>query len=146
MKWFKHFSDAHKSLKLKALINSYGLKAYGVWWVCCELCAREGKSEESWCLPVYKEWKSEIRRVMNLDPRWFNRFLKKTAKLRLIDENELKKGNLCIPQMKEYCDDYSDRVRRESEHTSDNVPLDKTRLDKIRKDKTRLGDKMSFNK
>ena len=42
MKWFKHYSDAHKNLKLRALINAYDWKGYGVWWIVCEIVSKEG--------------------------------------------------------------------------------------------------------
>ena len=122
MRWFQHFSDAHKNLKLKALVSSYGWESYGLWWILCELCANSGKSEENWCLEAYKEWKKEVRRITGVEYRRLNRILKKMAKVHLIDENELKKGNLSIPQMKEYCDDYTDRVRRVSEQSSKKSP------------------------
>lgn len=141
MKWFKHISDAHRSLKMKALLRSYGWEGYGIWWVMCEMVSREGKSEDNWCLPSVKEWRQELLSVTGVDYRWLNRFLSKCAFLHLIDEKQLKQGNLCIPQMKEYCDDYTERrnrVRTVSEHNTDSVPLEEKRRDKKRKEEKRI--------
>jgi hypothetical protein len=139
MKWFKHYTDAHKSLKLRALIDSYNGEGYAVWWICCEICGKEGKSEDNWRISGDKRWRDEIKRATGLDRKKIYRILKKIAKLGLIDKNELKNGNLSIPQMGEYCDDYSERVRRVFLQGTNNVPLDKIRIDKNRIDKTNCG-------
>ena len=146
MKWFKHYSDAHDNLKLRALVDSYGWDGYGIWWIICEICAKEGKSEENWGILGYKRWRDEIIRITGVEKKRLYRILNKMAKLRLIDGNELKMGNLCVPQMKEYCDDYSERVQRKSEQCSDNVPLEEKRRDKNRLDKKRRDNSSSKKK
>lgn len=39
MKWFKHFSKAHRDTKIKKLINEFGSEGYAVYFYCLELIA-----------------------------------------------------------------------------------------------------------
>lgn len=39
MKWYKHFSRAHRDTKIKKLINEFGADAYAVYFYCLELIA-----------------------------------------------------------------------------------------------------------
>lgn len=41
MKWFKHFSDAHDDTRVKRVIRKYGLRGYGLYFVCIEYIANQ---------------------------------------------------------------------------------------------------------
>lgn len=39
MRWFKHFSRAHRDTKIKRIINEFGAEGYAVYFYCLELAA-----------------------------------------------------------------------------------------------------------
>lgn len=41
MKWIKHDTDAHLDAKMRRLVMRHGMEAYGLYWYCLELIARE---------------------------------------------------------------------------------------------------------
>lgn len=45
MRWFKHFSKAHRDTKIKRLINDFGADGYAVYFYCIELIAEDVESE-----------------------------------------------------------------------------------------------------
>ena len=55
--------------------------------------------------------------------------LNRFGELSLVCGKSLKKGDLYIPKMKEYSDDYTKYLRRKTEETS--LRIDKIRIDKI---------------
>jgi len=128
MKWFQHRSDSYSNFKLRKLIEERGLTGYGFFWVCCELVAQQGEGLK---ITSEKFWRGALASASGLRSDHVERLLLALAELSLISEEALKnEGALYIPKMKEYSDDYNRRVRRVSEHDSDNVPLDKNTLDK----------------
>ena len=58
--------------------------------------------------------------------------LMKMSDIGLIDKKSLSIGTLYIPKMRNYSDDYTNKVQRVFGHSLDNVSLDKIRLDKNR--------------
>lgn len=135
MKWFKHNSDAHTNLKTGAVIAEYGVGAYGFWWLCVELVAHQG---DMYALGADKNWKRGLMRVSGASMEDIDTWLAFFADERLIDAEALARGELHIPNLAEYCDDYSSRsVRTKSQSVrtkSDKVPLEEKRKEEKRKE------------
>lgn len=127
MKWFQHYSTAHKNLKFQALIEKYGFEGYGFYWVLCELVAEQGRN---YSIPGSKNWRKYFKNIFGENEEKLEEFLKNLASWQLISSKALKNGALAIPKMKEYSSDYQKRVRRVFEHSSDNVLLEEKRREK----------------
>lgn len=137
MKWFRHETDAHTSLKLQTLIQKLGLTGYGYYWFLLELLGKE--SDKDFRLIPGKNWKKLATFWLNIDEKQQDEWLEILADLKLIDKKAIKTGTLYIPKMKERLDDYTNRVRRLSEQGSDNVPLqDNTIQDNTKQDINKL--------
>ncbi len=74
MKWFKHMSDAHDDEALSAVIDEFGLSAYGAYWIIVEMIASQSDGDK--CEVTYS-WK-KVRRFLGVNrktaEKWFNRF------------------------------------------------------------------------
>ena len=130
MKWFKHFSDAYVNIKHQQLIAEFGLEIYAFYWICLELIAQQGVNFE---LANSKSWKSVLKFQSHLSKNKVEIYLKNFAKVGLIDEKALENGNLAVPKMKEYADEYTAKLLTKSGVNRDNVGLEvdkkKNRID-----------------
>lgn len=135
MKWFKHETDAHTNLKLQTLIRDHGAAAYGYYWFLIELVGKEG---DNFRIISGKSWNKFAEIMLQIDSKKQQEYLDAIADLGLIDKKALKQGTLYIPKLAERSDDYTNRVRRVSEHSSDNVPLEENRTEEIRTEKRRI--------
>ena len=126
MKWFKHLTDSHTNFKHRKLINEIGVEGYGVYWLCVELVGQQGKK---YCIKAQEDWKIALKDTSRVDNGKLEKFLKTFAQANLICPKALEKGDLAIPKMKDYADEYSVRISRQY---PDNVGVDKIRIDKIR--------------
>lgn len=133
MKWFKHETDAHKNLKHQAVIEKFGLEAYGYYWACDELVGDQGVNYR---IKSEKDWKIFFKKFLNIEIDKQNKFLEFFSDKGLIDKKAFKKGDLYIPKLAERADEYTKRVRRVSEQDTDNVPLEEKRRDKKRIEET----------
>lgn len=129
MKWFKHYSDAHGNVKLKDVIMEYGMEGYGFWWVCDELIAQQGTNFR---IKSEKNWKKHLSFDSGLEIKKVDQLLNYFSDIRLIDKKALENGDLFIPKLKDYGDEYTDKVRRMSRQSPDTIRLDKTRTEEIR--------------
>jgi len=129
MKWFQHSSDSYTDFKHQSLIDNFGMEGYGFFWLCCEIVAQQGKNYR---LKDVKMWKSALKRISLLPEEKITSLLFELGELKLISGKSLQSGVLYIPKMGDYSDDYTKRVRRVSEHSSESVRQDKKRVDKIR--------------
>ena len=129
MKWFKHLTESHTNLKLKPLIRKHGLEGYAIYFLLLEFVGKHGSNYK---ISTEKEWKCEFLELFKINKELFDKVLETLASLNLISKNGLIKGNLCIPKMSEYADEYTDKIGRKSRQSRDNVFLDKIRLDKNR--------------
>ena len=127
MKWFKHYSDSYSNLKLVGILSRQGLEGYGLFWICVEMTAQQGKNG---LLPAEKGWKAALSYVSRKEEKYIQEILEGFAEQRLIEKKALDKGHLHIPKLLEYSDDYTDKLRRKSVQGTDKVPLDKSRIDK----------------
>ncbi len=46
MKFFKHFTDAHRGKSLKQVLRSKGYRAVGIYWTLVEICAEKMEKEK----------------------------------------------------------------------------------------------------
>ena len=129
MKWFKHYSNSHKNLKFQRLINKFGWQGYAFWWVLVELIAEQG---DNYVLKSEKNWKNYVKTCLKIDEKNLKMLLNCLKKSGLIDPEALSDGIISIPQLKEYCDDYSNKLRRVSEQSP---PQEKRREEKRKEEK-----------
>ena len=118
MKWFRHNSDSYSNLKMQELIAEFGAMGYGVFWIACELIAQQG---EDYRINGGKNWKKAISNITKVEQEKLDKIFILMADLNMIDKKELAKNCLFIPKMEEYSDDYTNRVRRMSEHSTNKV-------------------------
>lgn len=135
MKWFQHLSTAHTDFALREILEEFDGEGYSVYWLCVELVAQQGKKCR---IKGSKGWKKQLSLILHLDTKKCDTILNKLAELNLINKLALNKGDLYIPKMRRYSDDYTDRVakgRRVSEHSSKKSPtIDNTTIHNIRRD------------
>lgn len=134
MKWFKHFSDAYTNMKLRQVMALYGMEGYGYWWLMCELVAQQGRNFR---IKGKKNWKLVLKMESRLDDEKNEEYLSYFSEIGLISKKALEIGDLYLPNMKEYSDEYTKKLQRVSGQSMDNVLLDKkkNRLNKNRLDK-----------
>ena len=128
MKWFQHQTHSHTDLALRDIMADFGMEGYGFYWICLELIGQQG---DSYRLNGVKSWQKALKDISKLDDKKINNLLKRFSELNLICRKSMDKGELYIPKMKNYSDDYTKKQRRVSEHTTDKVHVDKIRIDKI---------------
>ena len=121
MKWFKHFSDAYSNLKHQQVISEFGLKGYGFYWLCLELLAQQGEKNR---IRGEKKWKKVLAHIAHESEEETGKLLALFAEVRLIDKKALERGDLCIPQISEYSDEYTAKLRRVSGQRRDKVVLE----------------------
>jgi len=112
--------------KMLLMMRKFGMEGYGFVWLCRELVSLEGKRFR---IKTDKDWKILLQERSRLLKEKIEEMLDYQAKINLINHNALKEGDLYIPKLKEYMDNYTKRVRRVCEQDTDSVPL---RYDTIR--------------
>ncbi len=141
MKWFKHETDSHTNLKLQAVIDKFGLEAFGYYWICVELV---GLQSDNFKLKSEKNWKNYIKKFVGLEIDKQEMYLEFFSEINLIDKKALKLGTLFIPKIDERSDDYSKFKRRVSEVSTKKLRLEESREEEIRIEENRE-DKISFD-
>lgn len=141
MKWFKHYSDAYINLKHRAILREFGVAGYGFYWLILELVAQQGgvnfqiSKEKEWSTlllshlmegnflqnsenfsKISEKSSEKITQdfdgLVNRQKKYLEILLSRFAKIGLIDEKALKKGILWVPKMKEYQDEYREKIQR----------------------------------
>lgn len=135
MKWFKHMSDSRFNLKLRPVIAKFGMEGYGVYWSCVEMVAQQGCDSR---IKGEKEWRNALLMDTRVAEKKLDDILEFFASSKLIDEKALKNKDLFIPKMRDYSDEYTDKVRRKSRQGRDNVVLEEKRTDKNRTEEKRV--------
>lgn len=97
------------------LLRRYGSDGYSVCWLCRELVAQDGHDLR---LRKEEEWNQTICEILKVRDKAVEKIMNYQAEVGLIDKRAYEKGDLYIPKLKEYGDDYTKRVRRVSEQTS----------------------------
>ncbi len=118
MKWFQHMSDSHQDLNVEPLIEKYGIEPYGLFWLLCELVGRHGVEFK---IKQDRGWQTIARNRSKLPEERFKSYCDELANLDLINKKAYEIGDLYIPKMANYSDDYTKKVRRVSEQDTDNV-------------------------
>ena len=118
MKWFQHYSNSHESLKDKRILREFGVCGIGLKWLCCELVAKEGKNFR---VKSEKDWQSSLQDVSKLEKDEQKKILDFFADINTINKKSFEVGDLHIPQMREYSDDYTKKRRRVSGQGTDSV-------------------------
>ncbi len=132
MKWFKHLTESHTNFKHRKIVLENGIDAYGVYWVCVELVGQQGKK---FTIKADEDWKSALIDITKLNWERLEKYLISFSKVNLICPKALKQGDLAIPKMNEYADEYNTRISRQY---PDNIGVDKIRIDKIREEYIKL--------
>lgn len=104
MKWFQHLSDAHSDLKIEKLLITLGYEAYGVFWICDELVAKYGKGYR---LRAEDGWIEKMQRMGKCGD--LKSILDKLAEENLINQEAYKRGDLYMPKLKKFGDEYTKR-------------------------------------
>jgi len=81
---------------------------YGFFWICVELVAQQGKNCR---IDAKRDWKKVLSYISRKNENQVEQFTRAIAEYDLIDKNALNKGNLYIPKLREYSDNYTDKVR-----------------------------------
>jgi hypothetical protein len=118
MKWFKHDTTASDDIKIKRLEEEYGNDGYATYFKTLEILGLEGIKGRLSLEKYPKKW---ISSRCHLSEEKLSEIFDFMGKISLCCPNSLKKNELYIPQFKERADDYTKRLRRKSEQTSDNV-------------------------
>lgn len=130
MKWFKHETNAHTNLKLQAVVDAFGLEAYGYYWACVELV---GLQSSDFCLKKDKNWQNSLKKFLGIEMDRQKLFLSFFANQNLIDKQALRRGDLFIPKLAERQDEYRDKVERKSRQGRDIVRLEENRTEEEKK-------------
>ena len=126
MRWFQHRTDSHTNLKHREILTDFGLEGYAVYWICLELVGQQGTKYR---LNGSKSWRKALKDITNLSQEKIEKLLLRFGELGLICHKSLQKGDLYIPKMREYSDDYTKRIRTLDKQCS--LRIDKIRIDKI---------------
>jgi hypothetical protein len=118
MRWLKHLSDAHRNINLARLIDEWGLKGYGRWWILVELVAdRVRPNDLSFSLQDNNNSPMTVRELCGAlrgRSRELERFLGYLATNDLIDRTAWEKKKLIfIPKLRELTDRYTAKVSRQ---------------------------------
>ncbi len=108
---------------------------YGLFWLVDELVAQQG---ENFSIKAEKRWKKSLIKKSQLQEETVDKILNFFGEMKLIDGDALIQGDLHIPKLDEYGDEYSSRkksVVTKSGDSRDNVGLDKIRIEENRLDK-----------
>jgi hypothetical protein len=154
MRWFKHFSKAHRDTKIKKLINEFGAEGYAVYFYCLELISDNLDSEN---ITFELEDDAElVGQYLKIDTLKIEKIMKQCIKLELFGISEA--GRITCLKMAKFLDErftrnpilkqmiksekMEDIKLRLSEDTSQTngdmsreIRLDQTRSDKNRKEK-----------
>jgi hypothetical protein len=156
MKWFKHQTDASEDIKIKRLEVDYPSEGYAFYFKTVEKVGKEGSNYQ---LKLEKYPLELLASDFKIPIEKLKKIFAKMGEITLIDKKSFSKGIISIPNMKNYADDYSDKVRRKSRQGSDNVRTlsrqdtdnvrslsPQKRREEIRIDKIRTEEKPSFFK
>ena len=132
IKWFKHDTDASSDIRIVRLERQFGAEGYAIFFKLLEIVGREGDQGR---ISFVKYPKFVISEDLKIDSKKFEEILKFMGKIHLCCNKSLKRNVLYFPKFKDRVDNYTARVLRKYEQTSNNVPLEKNRIDKNRTDK-----------
>lgn len=130
MKWFQHLTDSHNNPKTRNLIRQFGCEGYGILFICREIV---GKYGDKFRLKSEKNWKNLLKEATLIDDKKIDEVLNFLATNKDICHKALEIGDLYIPKMKEYSDNWTKKLQRNYEVTTSQVPLHNITLQDITK-------------
>lgn len=153
MKWFKHFSDAKYDVRMRRLINMYGIEGYGLYFAVIESIAFG--IERNNPMPDLEDNAHDIAEYFGMDTVKVEEIMKYCIELKLFEYNEDTKRLLCFkmlhhldnamsqnPEIKQILDNF-----KSLEITLSNPKnLSQIRLDKNRKEKKKKREPKKFTK
>lgn len=146
MKWFKHYSNAHRDAKLKKLVMKYGAEGYGVYWYCVEEIASAVTSDN---FTFELEHDAEIiAHDLNMPQHKVEEMMKTMVDLQLFDCDRgviscikmmkfLEQSMTSNPEMRLIISNHKKAQNHDSVMTSSDNVVTASRADKIRLDKNR---------
>lgn len=134
-------SDSYSNLKHQQVIAEFGLEGYGFYWVCLEIVAQQG---QNFRIKGDKKWKLSLSYQTRMKNEKIETLLHSFGSAGLIDKKALEIGDLFIPKMSEYADEYTEKMRRISRQKKDNVGLEQIRTDKNTKEDKEMQEVFSF--
>lgn len=132
MKWFKHDTDTSDDIKIKRLEEEFKNDGYATFFKILEIIGKEG---EKFRLSLEKYPKKWISDKCHISEETLTKILESMGKIGLLCRKSLSNNILYIPNFRRRADDYTKRLRRNSELSTDNVHVDKNRIDKNKIDK-----------
>jgi hypothetical protein len=111
---------------MRQILRKHGLEGYAICWILREMVAKEG---EKYRLKAEKDWKTTLCELSCKSVSQVDEWLNYQAEINAIDRKALEIGDLYIPKLKEYSDDYTKKLRRH--YVESTLRLDKNTLDKI---------------
>lgn len=125
MRWFKHMADARRNPKILRIERVLGEAGYARFMKLLEIVASTGGSGQGFDprLRLTDPHTDELwlANELGIRPRDLRKTLKCFAQVQLIDPNSFEHGEINIPQMLEYRDEYSSKKPRVSGHARDTV-------------------------
>lgn len=112
MKYIKHLTDSHSNDKMRLILRKHGLEGIAVCWICRELVAKDG---ERYRIKAEKDWKTTLVEITKLTTERIDEMLAYQAEVKAISIKALQDGDLYIPKLREYTDEYTKQLRREYE-------------------------------
>lgn len=134
MKWLKHQTDSRNDLDMQTILQEFGAVGYGIFWMCLELVASQG---EDYQVKKSKNWLKHVSNLSKIDQEETEVILNKFAELGMINKKSLSRGNLHVPKMAKYADEYTHKKKK----AGDFVPLEEKRTEENRKEKKRTDKK-----
>jgi hypothetical protein len=147
MKWFKHFSKMRLDIKIKRLMDKYGIEGYGVYNYVLESISFNLDADKP--IPEIEENCIDLAKELKIDTLKLENILKTCIEEGLFEINPVNQRITCMkmlthldntlsanPEIKKILANF--KKLQEPSINLKQIRLDKIRLDKIRLDKIRL--------
>lgn len=121
IRWFQHSATANADLKLIRVLNKFGLEGYGFYWLCVEIASNSGETAK---IKEDMGWKEVLIGISRMEKTKIDSFLKFFSEIDLIDSAAYEKGDLYMPKLLKYGDDYTKRVKRIAEQETSSFVQD----------------------
>lgn len=117
MHWFKHYIDAHKDIKLRRLIFSFGMEGYGVYWSLLELLAKETKTNgeqayNTFEMPIDVYPYEFLAHEIGVNEEKIKDIVTLMAETDLIDKEKFSHNIISCTKLAQIADDYTVRKGR----------------------------------
>ena len=127
MRWVRHLTGAHDDDKHQRILDRFGARGYGAYWLLLEYVASRVDSDNSapTCSARRSEWASRLR----TSPAGAASLISSFAEVGLIEtEDKADHIVVSIPKLLKYHDDYTRKVRTKAGQTPDKSRTDAGQL------------------